>query len=70
MPDTVECRSDTSYAGEPVAIYLHGERIPVLQVVASWRTPQDICYRVITFGMKIVDCNYSEIDDAWTINEV
>jgi hypothetical protein len=70
MPDRVECRSDTGYAGEPVAIYRHDRRKPILQVVATWRTPQEICYRVITVEEKIYDCSYSEIADIWTVNEI
>lgn len=70
MPDKVECRSDTSYAGEPTAIFLRGKRKPVLQVIASWKIPQGIGYRVITEDMIVYDCVYSEVEDTWTINRV
>jgi hypothetical protein len=70
MPDRVECRSETGYAGQPMAIHWHGWRKQVLQIIATWRTPQEIGYRVMTADMKIYDCIYSEIDDIWTINEI
>ena len=70
MPDKVECRSDTSFAGEPVALFIHNRREPVLQVLATWRTPQVISYRVMAANMKIYDCSYSEADDNWTIIEI
>jgi len=67
MSENVECRSDTSYPGEPMAIIWRGKRKSVLQVIASWRTPQEICYRVMTTDMKIYDCLYSELMDHWEI---
>jgi hypothetical protein len=66
----VECRSDSDYAGRPLAIHWQEKRETVKAVLFSWRTPNGKRYRVESLSGKIFDCSYSEIDELWAVEEI
>jgi len=70
MSEIVECRSDGDYAGRPIRIQWQGKFLVVAEVLANWRTPQGKHYRVITRDNRAFDCQYSEVDDRWDIQEI
>jgi hypothetical protein len=67
MPDLVECRSDYSYAGRPVAFYWQGQRLKVATLLSSWRTPHEKWFRVSLPDGQIFELGYSEDLDRWNI---
>lgn len=64
----VECYSGHTYAQEPRAFFLEGERIEVEQVIARWRTPAGPAFRVRS-GLGEHILRYDEARDAWMWTE-
>jgi hypothetical protein len=67
MAELVECRSDSDYAGRPVAVYWQGERLEVQEVLARWRTPGGIWFRVTAGRGQVFELCYDEGADAWRV---
>ena len=67
MDAVVECRSDDTYAGRPVALYWQGQRLQIFGILASWRTPDEKRFRVSLPDGQVFDLGYSESLDAWNI---
>jgi hypothetical protein len=42
----VECRSDSAYAGRPLAFTFQGQRFEVADVLSRWRAPDGTGFRV------------------------
>lgn len=69
MTGLVECRSESEYAGRPVAVSWLGERLQVVEILNSWRDPSGKCFRVRLQNNLVVDLFYDEADDAWRLVE-
>ncbi len=67
MPDIVECRSDSCYAERPKAIFWQGERLPIVDILGRWRTPEAQCFRVATVNGLVFQLNYQQADDTWCV---
>jgi hypothetical protein len=67
VKELVECLSDTEYAERPVALYWQGERLEIIQVVASWRTPEAKWFRVIGEEKQMFELGYTYASDAWSV---
>jgi hypothetical protein len=67
MNDRVECRSETSYAERPTAVHWQGRRLEVQQVIARWREPWGVRFRVRLDDERILDLAYHQAGDTWDI---
>lgn len=68
QPNTVECRSEFTYAQQPVRIFAGGRWLTVEKVINRWRNPGGLGFRVIVTGNDIYELYYDESGDTWTIN--
>ena len=66
----VECRSEASYAGRPIALHWQEERLEVQEVLASWREPGRLHYRVRLEPRRVFDLAYDEVNDCWQADEL
>ena len=60
-----ECYSGYTYAQEPRAFTWQQRRYKVDKVVRRWRTPNSVCFRVLTAEGDAFSLRYDETDDAW-----
>lgn len=67
MPDSVICRSETTYAEKPVALLWEGERLDISVILASWHTPQGKVFRVLLLDGRTFDLTYLSADNVWQI---
>lgn len=67
MPDQVECRSSSTYAEEPAAIYWEGQRLEVAEIEKNWRSPEGKHFLVRTSGGLELKLFYSELEDIWHV---
>lgn len=65
----VECHSEYIYAERPKAFYWDGKRIAVSDIVARWRTPQALFFRINTAEHGIFDLSYDEREGIWEIQQ-
>lgn len=70
MNDLVECRSESAYAEHPIALYWEGQRLPVVEVLATWRIPEGLRFRVCTEGSQVFELDYDEANDVWKVSLV
>ena len=68
MSELVECRSEVAYAERPIALYWLGQRLSVTEVLATWRIPGGVRFRVCTEGSQVFELDYDEADDAWKVS--
>jgi len=69
MNDQVYCRSDSKYAERPVAMMWEGEKLEIKDILASWRTPDGISFRVLAVNEQLFNLHYSESIDNWQIEQ-
>lgn len=69
-PVSVECYSGHSYAQEPRAFTLRGERHVVAAVERTWRTPSGPHFRVRTQDDARFELAYDEQADRWRVNMI
>ncbi len=67
MHSLVICHSGDQYAQRPVAFDWQGQRCQVAQVIARWREPDGIRFRVLTTEDQIFDLYYAEQSDEWQV---
>ncbi len=67
MPFQVECRSEFQYAQRPTAFTWEGSSLKVKEVLAGWRTPEGMAFRVQVEDGRTFELVYSEPDDGWEI---
>jgi hypothetical protein len=68
--DIVECHSDFTYAEKPVAFLWNNHRLKVDAILASWNSPGERCFRVITSGRGVFDLIYDEATAEWQIQPI
>lgn len=68
MRQLVECRSDYTYAQRPLALIWENQRLEVTEVLASWRTPQGLYFRVRVQDGKCFELRYQESGEEWQIH--
>lgn len=62
----VECYSGYTYAQEPRAVIIEGQRHEIIRIAARWRTPGGPAFRIETStGQHIL--YYDEAMDVWTL---
>ena len=67
MHQLVICHSGDQYAQRPVAFDWLGQRCQVAQIIAQWREPDGIRFRVRTDEDQVFDLFYAELDDEWRV---
>ena len=67
MNKQVECRSETAYAQRPTAVYWQGKRLEVRHLLASWREPWGMRFRVRLDDDQIFDLAYDQGCDDWSV---
>jgi hypothetical protein len=65
----VECYSGGEYAERPRALHWEGARLEVAEVLQSWRSPEEVRFRVRTVNDRIFGLVYTIETDAWSIVE-
>jgi hypothetical protein len=70
MPGKVECRSDHSYLGYPVAFYWQDRRLEIVEVVSELRYPDGYEFRVRTGEREIFVLNYVINTDQWSVQQL
>jgi hypothetical protein len=70
MSDSVECRSDSTYAEKPVALAWDGLRLEITDILSRWRGPDKICFRVRVSEGRIFELTYHEAADRWHIQSL
>jgi hypothetical protein len=66
--NTVECRSDSSYAERPLSLTWEGVRYEVAEIVSRW--PGEMGFRVKTTDGQAFDLTYREIPDEWLVQPI
>ncbi len=69
MTGKVECRSEYTYAQEPLSFEWGGEKLRVEEVEARWRTPLGPAFRVRTIPGRFV-LRYLEPWDEWVVSRL
>ncbi len=69
MVDLVECHSEVTYAERPTALIWQGQRLPVDEVLARWRVPGAVRFRVRAEGGLVFELEYDEVKDIWQVEE-
>jgi len=66
-PARVWCRSEFTYATQPLAFEWQGDRLMIRQVVAAWHSPSGRSFRVLTSDGRFFSLEYYENDDHWKV---
>ncbi|NOY98694.1 MAG: hypothetical protein GXP40_05755 [Chloroflexi bacterium] len=69
MNASVECRSSSAYAEQPVALTWGGRRLVIEEVLSRWRTPEAIHFRVRTSDGQTFELSYRESNAKWHIQQ-
>jgi hypothetical protein len=67
VSELVECRSDYEYAQRPLAFTCQGQRLEVIQLLDTWRTPSGNHFRVLASDQIIYTLTYKEAYDQWSV---
>jgi hypothetical protein len=68
--NTVECRSDSTFAERPLSLTWEGSRYEIAEIVARWRGPSEKGFRVKTTDGQAFDLTYREVPDEWQIQPI
>lgn len=68
--NTVECRSDSTYAERPLSLTWEGRRYEVAEIVSRWRGPGEMGFRVKTTDGQAFDLTYREVSDEWLVQPI
>jgi hypothetical protein len=68
--DTVECRSDSTFAERPLSIVWQGHRYEVAEIIARWRGPAEKGFRVKTADGQAFEITYREVPDEWVVQPI
>jgi hypothetical protein len=70
MNAEVECYAGTRHAERPMAVTVAGDRLPVIEVLTSWRTPAGPGFDVLVIGGRRLRLQLDEASDQWTVTEL
>ena len=68
--NTVECRSDSTFAERPLSLIWDGYRYEIAEIVSRWRGPSEKGFRVKTADGQAFDLTYREVPDEWQIQPI
>ena len=66
---TVWCRSESRYAERPTAFTWEGERVAVARILAQWREPAGMVFRVLGDDGGVYLLQYHEARAVWQITQ-
>jgi len=69
MGQLVESYSGIEYPETPRALYWHGERLEISEILGSWRTPDGKGFRVQTEDQQVFELFYAEDKQEWIIGQ-
>jgi hypothetical protein len=69
MQPLVECHSEYQYAERPSAFTWNGERIVISEIIARWRSPRGMHFRVSTTTQGIFELSYLELEGTWEVQQ-
>ena len=70
MINTVECRSDSMFAERPLSVTWEGHKYEVAEIIARWRGPDEMGFRVKTTNGYAFELTYREIPDEWNVQPI
>ena len=70
MINTVECRSDSSFAERPLSLTWDGNQYEIAEIVSRWRGPTEKGFRVKTTNGQAFDLTYREFPDEWVVQPI
>ena len=66
-PTQVWCRAESRYAERPLAFLWQGQRVEVTQILAQWREPAGLGFRVLANNGGLYELRYNEATQTWTL---
>ena len=70
MMNTVECRSDSTFAERPLSLVWDGNQYEIAEIVSRWRGPAEKGFRVKTTNGQAFDLTYRELPDEWVVQPI
>jgi len=70
MMNTVECRSDSSFAERPLSLTWDGNHYEIAEIVSRWRGPGEKGFCVKTTNGEAFDLTYREFSDEWLVQPI
>lgn len=70
MMNTVECRSDSTFAERPLSLTWQGCRYEIAEIFARWRGPAERGFRVKTTDGQAFELTYRELPDEWHVQPI
>ncbi len=70
MINTVECRSDSTFAERPLSLVWDGNKYEIAEILARWRGPTEKGFRVKTADGQAFELTYREIPDEWHVQPI
>jgi hypothetical protein len=70
MPDTVECRSDSTFAERPLSLIWQEICYAIAEIAARWRGLSEMGFRVKTTNGQAFDLTYRELPNEWLIRPI
>jgi len=68
--DTVECRSDSTFAERPLSLTWQGYTYEIAEIISRWRGPAEKGFRVKTTSGQAFEITYREIPDEWLVQPI
>lgn len=70
MMNTVECRSDSTFAERPLSLTWDGNQYEIAEILSRWRGPSEKGFRVKTADGRAFDLTYRELPDEWVVQPI
>lgn len=68
--NTVECRSDSTFAERPLSLLWQGNRYEIAEIFGRWRGPDEKGFRVKTTDGQAFELTYREVPDEWNVQPI
>lgn len=68
--NTVECRSDSTFAERPLSLTWDGYQYEIAEIISRWRGPAEKGFRVKTTSGQAFEITYREIPDEWLVQPI
>jgi hypothetical protein len=70
MDYRVECYSGWKYGERPKALISEEARYEIVEILKSWRTPDEICFHVRIVEGASFELIYDESRDQWRVSTI
>lgn len=68
MQTRVVCISSSTYAEHPIGFEWDGKYQQIAEIIARWRTPDELCFRIVTTSDEHYDLHYNQHTNLWQID--